>query len=234
LYKDRPSSKEVCVNDIFIIAVAGGSGSGKTFFAETLTKKLGPDVAGLIYQDNYYIDQSDRFDGDGGSVNFDHPDALDFELMAAQLAELKEGLDIEIPLYDFATHKRRLQTKTQPAKKVIIVDGILILTQPKLRELFDIAIFVETPEEIRFMRRLKRDVLERGRTEEGVKAQFSKQVKPMHDMFVEPSKVYADIVSSGTDIESLYRLLKVVQKKIFAPKPMFNPTYSVSLENSLP
>lgn len=221
--------------DTFIVGVAGGSGSGKTFFAEALAKKLGPAVACTIYQDNYYIDQSMNFDHDGGSVNFDHPNSLDFDLMAAHLEDLKNGFGIEVPIYEFATHRRLPQTTYQEVKKVIIVDGILILTQPKLRKLFDISVFVETPEEIRFSRRLKRDVLERGRTEEGVKAQFERQVKPMHDLFVEPSKLYADIVSSGTDMEAFYALLKTIQNKIFNPTPIFlNPTYQVSIENSLP
>lgn len=224
------------MNDVFILGVAGGSGSGKTFFAETLAKKLGPEVACLIFQDNYYIDQSHRFDHDGGSVNFDHPEALDFDLMANHLDDLKNGYDVEIPLYDFATHKRLLQTKLQPAKKVVIVDGILIFTQPQLMEIFDTTVFVETPEDIRFQRRLKRDVLERGRTEEGVRSQFEKQVKPMHDLFVEPSKEHADIISSGTDMEAFYNLLTMIQKRIFNPAPymMLNPTYQVSIENSLP
>lgn len=222
------------MNNTFILAVAGGSGSGKTFFAQTLAKKLGPEVACLIYQDNYYIDQSHRFDHDGGSVNFDHPDALDFDLMANHLEDLKNGFDVEIPLYDFSTHKRLLETKFQPSKKVVIVDGILILTQPKLIDIFDTTVFVETPEEIRFQRRLKRDVLERGRTPEGVRSQFEKQVKPMHDFFVEPSKEYADIVSSGTDMEAFYNLLNMIQKRIFTPTPLLNPTYQVSVENTLP
>jgi uridine kinase len=223
------------VIDTFIVGVAGGSGSGKTFFAETLAKELGQEVASVIYQDNYYRDQSANFDHDGGSVNFDHPDALDFDLMANHLQDLKDGFGIEVPIYEFATHKRLKQTTFQEIKKVIIVDGILILTQPHLRKLFDVTIFVETPEEIRFSRRLKRDVQERGRTPEGVKAQFENQVKPMHDLFVEPSKLYADIVSSGTDMEAFYSLLKTIQTKIFNPAPIFlNPTYQVSVENSLP
>lgn len=222
------------VNDVFIIGVAGGSGSGKTFFAETLAKKLGPEVACLIFQDNYYIDQSHKFDHDGGSVNFDHPDALDFRLMANHLEDLRNGFDIEVPLYDFATHSRLPRTKLQPAKKVVIVDGILILTQPYLVDIFDTTVFVETPENIRFERRLKRDVLERGRTEEGVISQFEKQVKPMHDLFVEPSKMNADIISSGTDMEAFYNLLTMIQQRIFTPSVLLNPTYQVSIENSLP
>lgn len=226
--------KDLILNDVFILGVAGGSGSGKTFFAQALAKKLGPEVACLIYQDDYYIDQSHLFDHDGGSVNFDHPEALDFKLMANHLEDLKNGFDIEIPLYDFSTHKRLPRTKLQPAKKVIIVDGILILSQPKLVDIFDSSIFIETPEHIRFNRRLQRDVLERGRTHEGVRSQFENQVKPMHDLFVQPSIKNADIVSSGTDMEAFYDLLHMIQQRIFTPYSYLNPTYQVSIENSLP
>jgi uridine kinase len=222
------------MNNVFILGVAGGSGSGKTFFAETLAKKLGPEVAFVLYQDNYYIDQSNKFDHDGGSVNFDHPNALDFDLMASQLDDLKNGFDIEIPLYDFATHTRLEQTKYQSAKKVVIIDGILILTQPKILELCDETIFIETPEEIRFERRLNRDVIERGRTPEGVTTQFKAQVKPMHDMFVEPSKLNANHVNSGTDMDTFYSMLSTIQRIIFEPSVFMNPTYQVSSTNSLP
>lgn len=201
-------------NDVIVIGIAGGSGSGKTFFAEALYKKLGEKRAAVIYQDNYYIDQSHLFDQDGGAVNFDHPDSLDFDLMASQLQELKKKKPVEIPLYDFKTHKRLKTTKTQEPKKVIIIDGILILTQPHLRELFTESIFVETPEDIRFQRRLERDVIERGRTPEGVAAQFEKQVKPMHDLFVEPSKEFASHISSGTDMEAFYSMLQRIIKLI--------------------
>jgi uridine kinase len=222
------------MNNVFILGVAGGSGSGKTFFAETLAKKLGPEVAFVLYQDNYYIDQSKKFDHDGGSVNFDHPDALDFDLMASQLDDLKNGFDIEIPLYDFAKHTRLEKTKYQPAKKVVIIDGILILTQPKILELCDETIFIETPEDIRFDRRLNRDVIERGRTPEGVTNQFKTQVKPMHDMFVEPSKFNANHVNSGTDMDSFNSMLSTIQRIIFEPSVFMNPTYQVSSTNSLP
>ena len=222
------------MNDTFIVGVAGGSGSGKTFFAEALAKKLGPEVSFVLYQDNYYIDQSHKFDHDGGSVNFDHPESLDFDLMASHLEDLKNGFDIEIPMYDFATHSRLEKTKYQKAKKVVIIDGILIFTQPQILELCDETIFIETPEDIRFQRRLERDVIERGRTENGVKKQFEMQVKPMHDLFVEPSKFQANLVSSGTDMNAFYNLLSSIQKRIFAPSAYINPTYKVSSENSLP
>lgn len=178
----------------FILGIAGGSGSGKTYFARALYEALGPEKACLIYQDNYYIDQSAKFDFDGGSVNFDHPSALDFDLLGKHLNLIKNNQSIEIPIYDFKTHSRHQKTIHQRPTKVILVDGILILGQAQVREHFSESVFVDTSEDLRFERRLKRDVEERGRTPEGVHNQFYKQVKPMHDQFVEPSKQFANYV----------------------------------------
>ena len=178
----------------YIVGVAGGSGSGKTYFARELQKILGDEKCSILYQDNYYLDQSHRFDGDGGAVNFDHPESLDFELLALGLKELKKGGTIEVPLYEFATHTRKLETLSFKARPIILVDGILILDSPVVRAQLDEAIFFDTPEELRFKRRLDRDVAERGRTPEGVKKQFDLQVKPMHNQFVEPSKIFAQTI----------------------------------------
>jgi uridine kinase len=174
--------------------VAGGSGSGKTYFARALQAELGDSVCEIVYQDNFYIDQSKRFDFDGGSVNFDHPDALDFSLLASCLGDLKAGLPVEIPIYDFVTHSRASRTLPVAAKPVILVDGILIFHSDPVRALFDDLVFFDTSEELRFQRRLERDTKERGRNPEGVKNQFFRQVKPMHDQFVEPSKRHAHTV----------------------------------------
>jgi len=179
-------------NKIVIVGVAGGSGSGKTYFASALRKRLGESLSVLIYQDNFYKDQSKNFDYDGGSVNFDHPDSLDFQLLASCLKSLREGKPTQIPLYDFVTHSRLDRTVEQKAQKFVIVDGILILHSPEVRAQLDYRIYFDTPEELRFQRRIERDVKERGRTPEGVTKQFQKQVKPMHDLFVEPSKAYAN------------------------------------------
>ena len=175
----------------FILGVAGGSGSGKTYFARAVHQRLGPEICEIVYQDNFYIDQSHRFDRDGGSVNFDHPSSIDFGLLAEHLAVLKGGQAVEIPIYDFVTHKRRPETLRIEPKPVIIVDGILIFHSEPVRNLFHDLIFFETSEELRFQRRLERDTVERGRTPEGVKAQFFSQVKPMHDQYVSPSKAHA-------------------------------------------
>lgn len=176
---------------VIIIGIAGGSCSGKTTFSKRAKEKIGVDNCSVLFQDNYYIDQSHRFDEDGGSVNFDHPDALDFSLMAEHLQALKSGSEIQVPLYDFATHSRKKETLSFKPKKIVLVDGILILSQPKLVEIFDHSFFIECDTETRFKRRLDRDVAERGRTPEGVKAQFDKQVEPMHQEFVESSKSQA-------------------------------------------
>ena len=199
---------------VTVVGVAGGSGSGKTFFASELARRLGATDSSIVLQDNYYKDQSHRFDYDGGSVNFDHPDALDFELLTEHIRCLKNGKNIAVPMYDFATHTRKVETLPQPATRVIIVEGILILTQPALRDLFDIAVFVNTPESIRYERRLKRDIEERGRTPEGVKNQFDNQVKPMHDQFVEPSKEFAHIISSGTSSDDMEANLQGLLKRL--------------------
>lgn len=184
------------MSDVLIIGIAGGSGSGKTTFATNLRERIGKENSDVLGQDSYYIDQSNRFDHDGGSVNFDHPNSLEFSLMATQLKELKKGQCVEIPIYDFATHKRLSKTNRLNPHKIIFVDGILIFSQPEVVDCLDYKIFIDCEEDLRFNRRLTRDVAERGRTPEGVRAQFYSQVKPMHDEFVEPSKeVACDIVN---------------------------------------
>jgi uridine kinase len=195
-----------------IIGVAGGSGSGKTHFAKELQKILGFDHCTILYQDNYYIDQSSKFDGDGGSVNFDHPSSLDFSLLAQGLRELRAGKTIRVPIYDFVTHSRKKETLEGKPTKVILVDGILILHSEEVRAELDEAIFFDTPEELRFQRRLDRDVHERGRTPEGVKRQFELQVRPMHNQFVEPSKNHAntiikDLGDYGVALQAFYQRL---------------------------
>jgi len=182
-----------------LIGVAGGSGSGKTTLAHHLVQTFGDELSCLVMQDSFYIDQSARFDGDGGSVNFDHPSSLDFELLEAQLRALRAGQPVEVPHYDFATHRRLASTTPLASRALIVVDGTLILDAPGVRPLFDVAVFVECPEEVRFARRLERDVRERGRTPDGVHRQFHRQVKPMHDAWVEPSKVHADVRVGGLE-----------------------------------
>lgn len=183
----------------FLLGVAGGSGSGKTYFARAVFKRLGSAACEIIYQDNFYIDQSKNFDFDGGSVNFDHPSSIDFPLLATHILRLKKGSSTEIPIYDFVTHARKVETLTIEPKKIIIIDGILISHADEIRPLFDEIIFFDTPEDLRFRRRLDRDVKERGREPAGVRNQFLKQVKPMHDQYVEPSKAHAHFIFKDVD-----------------------------------
>lgn len=182
-----------------LIGVAGGSGSGKTYFAQALQLALGTDQCTIISQDNYYIDQSAKFDFDGGSVNFDHPNAIDFNLIEQHLKSLRHRQTIEVPIYDFKTHKRLPETLSIRPTPFVLIDGILILCMPFVRNLFDETVFVDTSEALRFERRMKRDIEERGRTREGVENQFFKQVKPMHDLFVEPTKTFATFVVREDD-----------------------------------
>lgn len=182
----------------FLLGVSGGSGSGKTYFAKALFQALGKDRCEIVYQDNFYFDQSAKFDVDGGQVNFDHPSSIDFKAMAEALGTLAEGSPAQIPIYDFSTHTRRPDTLKVEPRQVIIVDGILIFHEPVVRGLFHDLVYFDTPEVLRFERRLKRDVEQRGRTESGVRNQFLRQVKPMHEKFVEPSKVHARTVVRET------------------------------------
>ncbi len=176
---------------VHILGVSGGSGSGKTYFAAALCQRLGPQRCAVVYQDSFYIDQSAHFDFDGGAVNFDHPDSIDFPLLAAKLTQLKNGEAADLPIYDFKTHSRRLETERMESRPIILVDGILIFHSVLVRSLFDDLVFFDTDESLRYQRRMNRDVNDRGRTIEGVKKQFLLQVKPMHDAFVEPSKAFA-------------------------------------------
>jgi uridine kinase len=186
-----------------LIGLAGGSGSGKTTLARRLVEALGTDpVTGearcaVLAQDHYYIDQSERFDGDGGSVNFDHPSSIDFPLLAQHARELLQHRGIDVPIYDFASHTRNTATHRFAPRPLLIIEGTLIFANPELSELFDLRVFISTSEKVRFERRLRRDTLERGRTPEGVRRQFELQVKPMHDQFVEPSQKVAHLVVSG-------------------------------------
>ena len=178
----------------YLIAVAGGSCSGKTTLVDQVAKSLPSAVYQILRQDDYYIDQSSKFDFDGGSVNFDHPDSLELDLLAQHLVQLKSGNSIASPHYDFVTHSRLKKTTAIGPSPIILVDGTLILHPPNLREVFDLRLFVSAPAELRYQRRLERDTTERGRTTEGVFNQFYRQVNPMHEEFVDPSSVHADIV----------------------------------------
>ncbi len=180
-------------NNILVIGIAGGTGSGKTTLMNRLIERFGAEVS-VLSHDNYYKRHDELSYEQRCLLNYDEPDALETDLMARHLDRLRRGESIQCPVYDFTLHNRSDETVTIVPKKVIIVEGILIFTDKQLRELMDIRIFVDTDADVRLCRRIKRDVNKRGRTLESVLEQYQNTVKPMHEMYVEPSKKYADIV----------------------------------------
>ncbi len=179
---------------MLVIGIAGGSGSGKTTVVRALTEQLNEKVV-VLPQDSYYKDSSHLPLEERQKVNFDHPSSIDFQLLAEQLAQLKEGKTIEQPVYSYLTCSRsKTETVTVTPAEVIIIEGILIFTCPELREQMDIKIFVDADDDDRLMRILVRDIEERGRDMEAVMSRYSKVVKPMYLQFIEPSKRYADII----------------------------------------
>ena len=177
-----------------LIGIAGGTGSGKTSIANYLLKKFGADQLIVIEQDSYYKNNSALSIDERNQQNFDHPDAIDIELFNKQLVSLLGGKSVEIPIYDFSIHNRRNQRQFVRPCRIIVIEGILTLYFESLRKLMNIKVFVDTPDNIRFTRRLSRDVKERGRTIKSVTNQYEKTVKPMYDQFVKPSRDLADII----------------------------------------
>jgi len=177
-----------------VIGIAGGSGSGKTTAADIILKKVGSHRIAYLQHDSYYRELTNLPINQRREVNFDHPDSLESDLMREHIMALKEWKAIEVQVYDFTTHSRTSQTLHVEPRRVILVEGILIFAEPALRSLFDVKIFVDTDADIRFIRRLKRDLEERGRTTEMVIKQYLTTVRPMHLDFVEPSKRYADVI----------------------------------------
>jgi len=177
-----------------VIGIAGGTGSGKTTVAQTIVERVGGEHIASLAHDSYYKDLSDLPVAQRAEVNFDHPNSLDTDLLIQQLKQLKAGQPIEVPVYDFKTHSRTDHTIHLDPQPIILVEGILIFAEPGLRTLFDIKIFVDTDADIRFIRRLERDIAERGRSSVTVIHQYLSTVRPMHMEFVEPSKRYADII----------------------------------------
>ena len=177
-----------------VIGIAGGSGSGKTTVAQEILNRVGADRIAYLQHDSYYKDLSGLPPTLRQEVNFDHPHSLETELLIKHIESLRDLQPVEVPIYDFSTHSRTSQTFTVSPRGVILVEGILIFTEPDLRKLFDVKIFVDTDSDLRFIRRLHRDITERGRTTESVIKQYQSTVRPMHLEFVEPSKRYADII----------------------------------------
>ena len=179
----------------FVIGVAGGSGSGKTTVVRRIVESLGGEHVSLLEHDRYYRDRNDLRLEERAALNYDHPDSLETDLLVSHVVDLRAGRAVEKPVYDFARHQREpATTETVHPRRAIIVEGILIFTDPALRRLMDVKVFVDADDDTRFIRRLQRDIAERGRTVTSVIEQYLGTVKPMHLDFVEPSKRYADII----------------------------------------
>lgn len=178
----------------FLIGVAGGSSSGKTTIAERLAELTDGDHLALIELDSYYVDRIGETLDERRAANYDHPDAFDWALLNDHLAALVNGATVPVPVYDYNAFERTDQVRRVPAASIVVVEGILVLWEPALRARFDLKIFVDTPADLRFIRRLQRDVRERGRSMDSIVDQYLTTVRPSHDLFVEPSKRYADVI----------------------------------------
>lgn len=178
----------------FVIGVAGGSGSGKTTVVRRIVESIGDERVSVLEHDRYYRDRADLRLEERAALNYDHPDSLETDLLVRHVVELREGRSVEVPLYDFTRHQRQPATVAIEPRRAIIVEGILIFSDPALRRLLDVKVFVDADDDTRFIRRLQRDISERGRTVNSVIDQYLGTVKPMHLEFVEPSKRYADVI----------------------------------------
>lgn len=179
---------------MLIIGIAGGTGCGKTTVVNKILNELPEGEVGVISQDSYYKDTTHLTYDERIKINFDHPNSIDFDLLAEHLIDLKKKKPIQQPIYSFIKHNRTGDTILTHSRKVMIVEGILILTNPQLRDMFDIKIFVHADSDERLIRRLKRDIAERGRDLDEVLTRYQNTLKPMHDQFIEPMKAYADII----------------------------------------
>jgi len=181
-------------NTSLVIGIAGGTGSGKTTIADYILDTVGPEKIAFLPHDAYYHELRHLSQEERSKVNFDHPSSLETELLIEHITQLKSGQAIELPHYDFKTHTRTVETTRVEPQQILIVEGILLFAEPELRKLFDLKIYVDTDADIRFIRRLRRDIEERGRTTENVVDQYLGTVRPMHLEFVEPSKRYASVI----------------------------------------
>ena len=196
-----------------IIGICGGTGSGKTTIARSIVEAVGAKNVVLVEQDSYYRNLADMPLDERHQANFDHPDSIDSDMLVNHLLRLKQGLTVEMPLYDFKTHTRSNRIEIIEPKPVVIVEGILIFAETRVLDLLDVRVFVDTPDDVRFIRRLQRDISERGRTVESVIGQYFRTVRPMHHEFVEPSKRNADIIipegaQMGVSVEFLCSLVR--------------------------
>ncbi|MFO7846349.1 MAG: uridine kinase [Balneolaceae bacterium] len=199
-----------------IIGVGGGSGSGKTTVVRHILSGIGENNIQLLQHDSYYRDLSHLPLEDRKKQNFDHPSSLETELMIRHVEALKSGYQVDVPVYDFAAHTRSDKTSKVTPKEIILLDGILIFTEPELRSQMDIKLFVDTDDDVRLLRRIRRDIMERGRDLEGVMNQYELYVRPMHLEFVEPSKRYADIIipRGGENQVALEMVIATIREKL--------------------
>ena len=195
------------------IGICGGTGSGKTTIARSIVEAVGEQNVVLVEQDSYYRNLADMPLDERHQANFDHPDSIDSDMLVNHLLRLKQGLQVEMPLYDFKSHTRSDRIEIIEPRPVVVVEGILIFAESRVLDLLDVRVFVDTPDDIRFIRRLQRDIVERGRTVESVIGQYYRTVRPMHHEFVEPSKRHADIIvpeggQMGVTVEFLCSLVR--------------------------
>jgi uridine kinase len=207
---------------MLIIGITGGTGSGKTTVVHQIMNELSPSQVGIISQDSYYKETTDLDFEARSRINFDHPDAIDFDLLIAHLKELKAGNAIQQPIYSFKTHNRTSESVLTKPRKVIMVEGILILTHPELRSLFDLKIFVHADSDERLIRRLKRDIAERGRDMEEVLHRYQTTLKPMHQQFIEPTKSFADIIipNDKYNTVAIEVVRAVINQRIYDTTPL--------------
>jgi uridine kinase len=196
-----------------IIGICGGTGSGKTTIARAIVHAVGRENVVLIEQDSYYRNLADMPLDERHQANFDHPDSIDSDMLVNHLMRLKQGLSVEMPLYDFVTHTRSEEIEVINPKPVVIVEGILIFAETRVLDLLDVRVFVDTPDDVRLMRRLRRDIMERGRTFERTLDQYERTIRPMHFEFVEPSKRHADIIipegsNTGVTVDFLCSMVR--------------------------
>lgn len=199
-----------------IIGICGGTGSGKTTIARAIVDAVGSENVVLVEQDSYYRNLADMPLDDRHHANFDHPDAIDSDLLVNHVKRLKLGQPIDIPIYDMVTHTRSDRVEVIEPRPVVIVEGILIFAEPRILELLDVRVFVDTPDDIRLIRRLRRDINERGRTFERTLDQYEKTIRPMHFEFVEPSKRFADVIipEGGQTDTSIQMLCSLVRERL--------------------
>ena len=197
----------------FVMGFGGGSGSGKSTIVHELIEQLGPEKMSVLHHDAYYRHRPELTIEERHNINFDHPDSLETQLLVKHLEQLISGKSVEVPIYDFAQHLRSSKTKEVVPCPILIIDGILVLNDKQLRKMMNLIVFVDVPPDLRFIRRLERDLRERGRSVESVTTQYLASVRPMHEKFVEPSKQYADILilGGGHNLQAVQLLLALLQ-----------------------